>query len=67
MSQPTEQQLREAITLVSEIIVEHGVKYAPLLDRLEQEFARLKERNGDVIARARKHLAAAKGASRSPR
>jgi hypothetical protein len=56
----TEEMLLSDIALISEIILEHGVKYAPFLDRLEREFALLKERKGDVIARAQKHLAAAK-------
>lgn len=58
MPHPTEQQLREAITFVSEIIIEHGAKYAPLLDRLEQELDKL--RHADPLARARRHVDAAR-------
>lgn len=51
----TEAQLLADIALVSEIILEHGEKYAPLLDRLEQEMD--KRRREDPISRARAHLA----------
>ncbi|BAL77070.1 hypothetical protein [Bradyrhizobium cosmicum] len=51
----TEAQLLADIVLISEIILEHGEKYAPLLDRLEQELAkRLKD---SPVSRARRHLA----------
>ncbi|WP_177195975.1 hypothetical protein [Bradyrhizobium sp. OK095] len=33
----TEAQLLDDIALVSEIILEHGEKYGPLLNQLEQE------------------------------
>ncbi|TFV34580.1 hypothetical protein E4K66_30930 [Bradyrhizobium frederickii] len=51
----TEAQLLADIALVSEIILEHGEKYAPLLDRLEQEIEA--RRRDDPISRARAHLA----------
>lgn len=51
----TEAQILNAIALVSEIILEHGEKYAPLLDRLEQELEA--RRRNDPISRARAHLA----------
>lgn len=54
----TEADLLEAIEFVCEIIIEHGAKYAPLLDRLEQELAATK-RDDDPISRARRHLARA--------
>lgn len=56
MSVPTitEAQLLADIALVCEIILEHGEKYAPLLDRLEHELER--RRRDDPISRARKHL-----------
>jgi hypothetical protein len=54
----TEEWLIGAIAIVSEVILEHGVKYAPLLDRLERELAELK-RYDDPISRARRHLARA--------
>ncbi|MBR0871161.1 hypothetical protein JQ633_12385 [Bradyrhizobium tropiciagri] len=54
----TEERLINAIALVSEIILEHGPKYAPLLDRLEQELEDLRRR-GDPVSRARQHLARA--------
>lgn len=50
----TEAQLLADIALVSEIILEHGAKYAPLLDRLEQELEL--QRRDDPISRARRHL-----------
>ncbi|MBR1170504.1 hypothetical protein [Bradyrhizobium liaoningense] len=50
----TEAQLLADIALVSEIILEHGEKYAPLLDRLEQELEA--RRRDDPINRARRHL-----------
>ncbi|MHC2666541.1 hypothetical protein ACMA5K_24345 [Bradyrhizobium diazoefficiens] len=53
----TEAQLLADIALVSEIILEHGEKYAPLLDRLEQELEA--RRRDDPISRARRHLASA--------
>ncbi|UGA46694.1 hypothetical protein HU230_0011900 [Bradyrhizobium quebecense] len=52
----TEEQLLDAIALVSEVIILHGVKYAPLLDRLEQELEALRSYD-DPISRARRHLA----------
>lgn len=51
----TEAQLLADIALVSEIILEHGEKYAPFLDRLEQELER--RRRDDPISRARRYLA----------
>lgn len=51
----TEAELLADIALVSEIILEHGEKYAPLLDRLEQELE--VRRRSDPISRARQHLA----------
>lgn len=55
----TEAQLLADIALVSEIILEHGEKYAPLLDRLEQELEA--RRRDDPVSRARKHLERAQG------
>ena len=43
-----------------------GVKYAPLLDRLERELAAIK-RDDDPISRARRHLARARGRARTMR
>lgn len=51
----TEAQLLADIELISEIILEHGEKYAPFLDRLEQELEA--RRRNDPISRARAHLA----------
>ncbi|EJN15732.1 hypothetical protein PMI42_00750 [Bradyrhizobium sp. YR681] len=51
----TEAQLLADIALVSEIILAHGEKYAPLLDRLEQEVEA--RRRSDPLSRARMHLA----------
>ena len=56
----TEAQLLADIELISEIIIEHGEKYAPLLDRLEQELE--KRRRDDPISRARRHLERAQSA-----
>lgn len=50
----TEAQLLADIALVSEIILEHGEKYAPLLDRLEQELEAC--RRGAPMIRAQRHL-----------
>jgi len=58
----TEAQLLADIALVSEIILEHGTKYAPLLERLEQELAALR-RGNDPVSRARMHLARAQAAA----
>ncbi|MGY3527725.1 hypothetical protein ACVILK_000481 [Bradyrhizobium embrapense] len=56
MSAPiTEKRLLDAIALVSQVIILHGPKYAPLLDRLEQELDALK-RYDDPVSRARRHL-----------
>lgn len=52
----TEQRLLDAITIVSEVIVKYGVKYAPLLDRLERELADLRKVD-DPLSRAKRHLA----------
>lgn len=52
----TEKRLLDAIAVVSEVIILHGVKYAPLLDRLEQELEDIR-RYDDPISRARRHLA----------
>ncbi|MGX1353506.1 hypothetical protein AB7M49_007127 [Bradyrhizobium elkanii] len=52
----TEKRLLDAIAVVSEVIILHGVKYAPLLDRLEQELEAVRCYN-DPIGRARRHLA----------
>jgi hypothetical protein len=54
----TEQRLLGAIAIVSEVIIKHGVKYAPLLDRLERELADLKKAD-DPVSRARRHLESA--------
>ncbi|QDW39034.1 hypothetical protein FFI89_018895 [Bradyrhizobium sp. KBS0727] len=54
----TEQRLLGAIVIVSEVIVKHGTKYAPLLDRLERELADLRNVD-DPVSRARRHLARA--------
>lgn len=51
----TEEWLVGAIELISEVIVEHGAKYGPWLDRLERELADIK-RHDDPISRARLHL-----------
>jgi hypothetical protein len=51
----TEERLVDGIQLISEIILEHGVVYAPILDRLEKELEQRRIR-GDVITRARRHL-----------
>jgi hypothetical protein len=61
----TEELLLEYIAFVSEIILLHGVKYAPLLDRLERELAGLRARgeHNDPLARAKAHLARARGES----
>jgi hypothetical protein len=53
----TEEWLLSAISLVSEVIVQHGPQYGPWLDRLEHELGELKK--NDPVARARRHLAAA--------
>jgi hypothetical protein len=50
----TEAQLLADIALASEIILEHGEKYAPLLDRLEMELET--RRRDDPVTRARRHL-----------
>ncbi|QOG20403.1 hypothetical protein [Bradyrhizobium sp. SEMIA] len=52
----TEAQLLADIALISEIILEHGEKYAPYLDRLEAELEA--RRRNDPISRARAHLRA---------
>lgn len=52
----TEEWLIGAIGVISEVIVEHGTKYAPWLDRLERELAEIK-RQDDPLSRARRHLA----------
>lgn len=51
----TEEWLIIAIGLISEVIVEHGAKYGPWLDRLERELADIK-RHDDPVSRARRHL-----------
>lgn len=57
MSAPiTEERLLDAIALVSEVIILHGEKYAPLLDRLEQELEAIK-RYESPVSRAQRHLA----------
>ncbi len=53
----TEAQLLADIALVSQIILEHGEKYAPYLDRLEAELEA--RRRNDPVSRARMHLAKA--------
>lgn len=53
----TEAELLADIALISEIILEHGEKYAPYLDRLEAELEAC--RRNDPISRARAHLARA--------
>ncbi|WP_375780841.1 hypothetical protein ACE103_20080 [Bradyrhizobium sp. ma5] len=55
-AQITEKRLLDAIALVSEVIILHGEKYAPLLDRLEQELEAIKHYESPV-SRARRHLA----------
>lgn len=57
----TEAQLIADIELISEIILEHGEKYAPFLDRLEQELEA--RRRNNPLSRARKHLERARQAS----
>ncbi|WP_050629366.1 hypothetical protein [Bradyrhizobium viridifuturi] len=52
----TEKRLLDAIAVVSEVIILHGAKYAPLLDRLEQELETLRLYD-DPVSRARRHLA----------
>ncbi|MGY4259726.1 hypothetical protein ACVI1L_006794 [Bradyrhizobium sp. USDA 4516] len=54
-AQVTEKRLLDAIALVSEVIILHGEKYAPLLDRLEQELEAIK-RYEDPVSRARRYL-----------
>ncbi|WP_158669921.1 hypothetical protein [Bradyrhizobium guangdongense] len=54
----TEAQLLADIALISEIILEHGEKYAPFLDRLEQELEA--RRRSDPLSRAKHHLATIK-------
>jgi hypothetical protein len=61
----TESELLRDIEIAAEIIVRHGVKYAPLLDRLEQELATMR-RGDDPLSRARAHLARAKGIEARP-
>ncbi|MHC2241522.1 branched-subunit amino acid aminotransferase/4-amino-4-deoxychorismate lyase [Bradyrhizobium elkanii] len=61
----TEKRLLDAIAVVSEVIILHGAKYAPLLDRLEQELETLK-RYEDPAMRARRHLARAQASARQP-
>jgi len=54
----TEEWLHWAIGFVSEIIVLHGPRYAPLLDRLERELAEMQRTRGeDPVSRAKRHLA----------
>ncbi|GIQ73219.1 hypothetical protein [Bradyrhizobium sp. RD5-C2] len=66
MTRPiTEKRLLDAIALVSEVIILHGVKYAPLLDRLEQELETVR-RYEDPIFRARRHIARQTEAERRP-
>ncbi|MBR0687297.1 hypothetical protein JQ594_15305 [Bradyrhizobium manausense] len=60
----SEAELLNAIALVSEIILEHGDKYAPYLDRLEQELEA--RRRNDPVSRARAHLARANTPERTP-
>ncbi|NEU95082.1 hypothetical protein [Bradyrhizobium uaiense] len=55
-AQITEKRLQDAIALVSEVIILHGEKYAPLLDRLEQELEAIK-RYESPVSRAQRHLA----------
>lgn len=61
----TEQRLLGAIAIVSEVIIKHGVKYAPVLDRLERELADLQNVD-DPLSRARRHLARAQAAGAEP-
>ncbi len=62
----TEAWLQGAIVMISEVIIEHGEQYAPILDRLERELDTLKQQD-DPISRARRHLAARRPlASRDP-
>lgn len=55
----TEERLIGAIELVSEVILLHGAKFAPILDRLERDLAELR-RYEDPVSRARQHLARAR-------
>lgn len=60
-SEITEARLLGAILLVSEVIILHGARYAPLLDRLEHELEECRRlQREDPIARARAHLARAR-------
>ncbi len=59
----TEEWLNGAIALISEVILEHGAQYAPILDRLERELEQLKLR-GDPVTRARRHLLRAQDLAR---
>ena len=67
MIQPaiTEQRLLSAIAIVSDVIVKHGIKYAPVLDRLERELADLRNVD-DPLSRAMRHLARAQAAAELP-
>jgi hypothetical protein len=58
----TEEWLEGKIVLISKVIIKHGAKYTPILDRLERELKELKLR-GDPVNRARQHLARAQAAA----
>jgi hypothetical protein len=54
----TEEWLTSAILLISEVIVMHGPKYGPILDRLERDLEDFRSRQvNDPVARAKRHLA----------
>jgi hypothetical protein len=57
----TEEWLVGAISVISEVIIEHGAKYSPVLDRLERELAAIRHQD-DPVSRARRHLARSKAA-----
>jgi hypothetical protein len=50
MSEITRDRLERAIVALAYIVVQHGPRYAPLLDRLEEEH---RKRFGDPVDRAR--------------
>ena len=51
----TEEWLLGAIDVISEVIILHGAKYGPWLERLERELAEIR-RKDDPVNRAREHL-----------
>jgi hypothetical protein len=50
MSEITRDRLERAIVTLAYIVVQHGPRYAPLLERLEEEH---RKRFGDPVDRAR--------------